>query len=318
MLAWELELPSALASSWVEDGAAYHTGGDKFQVTRRVLAQHGLLGGTIGIERDSPYLSALEQDRLATALDGCALADGSGIVKQLPRVKSPQEIAYIRAAGGTTAAGMRAAIEAATAGATDNQVAAAAHQAMIAAGSEYPCGAPIVTTGPRSGIPHTTHRRIRIEPGDPVWIELAGCYQRYNAPLMRTVFVGQPPAGARQLADASLASLDAVLATVRPGLTFNEVAVAGARALPLDDASIVFHQTSGYSIGLGFPPSWADDETLVVQHGNQTVLEPGMVFHATMGLRRNGQYGAVTSETIAVTEAGCAVLTDFSRQYFYK
>jgi Xaa-Pro dipeptidase len=202
MLAWELELPSALASSWVEDGAAYHTGGDKFQVTRRVLAQHGLLGGTIGIERDSPYLSALEQDRLATALDGCALADGSGIVKQLLRVKSPQEIAYIRAAGGTTAAG-----------------------------SEYPCGAPIVTTGPRSGIPHTTHRRIRIEPGDPVWIELAGCYQRYNAPLMRTVFVGQPPAGARQLADASLASLDAVLATVRPGLTFHEVAVAGGGEL---------------------------------------------------------------------------------------
>jgi Xaa-Pro aminopeptidase len=92
MLAWELELPSALASSWVEDGAAYHTGEDKFQITRRVLAQHGLLGGTIGIERDSPYLSALEQDRLATALDGCALADGSGIVKQLLRVKSPRRL----------------------------------------------------------------------------------------------------------------------------------------------------------------------------------------------------------------------------------
>jgi Xaa-Pro aminopeptidase len=57
---------------------------------------------------------------------------------------------------------------------------------------------------------------------------------------------------------------------------------------------------------------------LRLRAGNQTTLRPGMVFHATMGLRRDTQYGAVCSETIVVTETGCEALTDFPRQYFYK
>jgi Xaa-Pro aminopeptidase len=188
---------------------------------------------------------------------------------------------------------------------------------MIAGGSEFMCIDPIVTTGTRSGVPHTTHRRVRIEPGDPVWIELGACYQRYSAPLMRTVFVGEPSREVQALADASLAALRTVMSTVRPGITAEAVAAEGRKTLPLDDSSVVFHHTYGYSIGLGLPAEWSDDMLLRLREGNTTVLEPGMVFHATMGLRRRDRYGAVCSETIAVTDTGCEALTDFPRKYFY-
>ena len=318
MLVWELELPGVFLSSRIEDGVSYRTGEDQFEVTRQLLHQRGLLGGTVGIERDGHFLSAQDYERLIGALGRCKLADGSGIIRELLREKSPQEIAYIKEAGKISAKGMHAAIDAASAGATDNQVAAAACQALIEAGSEYMCVAPIVTTGTRSGIPHTTHQRNRIEQGDPVWIETGACCHRYSAPLMRTVFVGQPSDGAERLADASMAALEKVMSTITPGITADEIATEGAKALPLDDPSVVFHHTYGYSIGLGFPPTWADDSSLTLVKGNKTTLEPGMVFHATMGLRREGKYGAVVSETIAVTENGCEALTDFPREFFYK
>ena len=314
---WELEMPLVMFSSWIEDTTMYRTGEDPLAVLRRVLDERGLLGGTVGIECDTPYMSVDSYHKLLETFEGVEVVDGSGIIGELIRIKSPQEIAYIGRAGKLSGIAMGAAVDAAEAGATDAEVAAAGHQAAIAAGSETLAGQPIVTIGPRSGIAHTRHMRHVIEPGDPVWIELTGTYHRYSAPIMRTVFIGSPPEGAQALADASMACLEKVLATMRPGITAHEVAKAGAAELPLDDPEIGFHDTYGYSIGLGFD-GWADHPEWKIKLGDPTVLETGMVFHVTMGLRRNFKYGAVCSETATITEDGCEVLTDFPRQYFYK
>src|SRR5262249_47151841 len=78
-------------------------------------------------------------------------------------VKSPCELQYVRQAASWSTLGMHAAIDAVTEGATDNDVAAAAYHAVIRAGSEYMCYAPIVTSGRRSGVPHSTHQRVPLE-----------------------------------------------------------------------------------------------------------------------------------------------------------
>jgi Xaa-Pro dipeptidase len=135
---------------------------------------------------------------------------------------------------------------------------------------------------------------------------------------MRTVFVGEVPGDLQKLADASLASLEAVLANLGAGVPAREVAKAGAALLPLDDPTIGFHQTYGYSIGLGLPPTWSDDPSFKINMASDLDLQAGMVLHVTMGLRRIGKYGAVCSETVAITGDGCEVLTSFPRQYFYK
>ena len=43
-----------------------------------------------------------------------------------------------------------------------------------------------------------------------------------------------------------------------------------------------------------------------------------MVFHVVPALRENGEYGVGTSETVAVTESGHEVITDFSRELFVR
>src|SRR5579859_7674026 len=52
IVVWELEEPGVVTTSWLSSAAVYRTGQDKFGFIRGALDEHGLLGGTIGIEKD--------------------------------------------------------------------------------------------------------------------------------------------------------------------------------------------------------------------------------------------------------------------------
>ncbi len=60
---------------------------------------------------------------------------------------------------------------------TDNEVAGAAYEAIIGGGNEYMCLDPIVTMGQRSGIPRTSHRRVKMKQDDVVFMELEACIE---------------------------------------------------------------------------------------------------------------------------------------------
>lgn len=77
-----------------------------------------------------------------------------------------------------TTAGMRAAIDAAEPGKTENDIAALAASVMIARGSEFFSIDPIVNAGHRTGYFHTTFKRHPISAGDPVQLEFGGCFHR--------------------------------------------------------------------------------------------------------------------------------------------
>ena len=87
---------------------------------------------------------------------------------------------------------MQAALDAVREGVTDNTLAAVAAERLFRAGSEYCCYQPIVTVGRRSGVPHSTFHRVAMRRGDPVFLEIGACVNRYSSPLMRTAVVGPP------------------------------------------------------------------------------------------------------------------------------
>lgn len=253
------ELGGALVHTWLDDRRGYAPDRSNAQYIADTLRERKLDGAKVGVEKGSHGLPAGTYEGLVAALPKAGFIDGSSIVEAVKTVKSPREIEHIRAAAKTTKAGMAAAIDVAREGATDNDMAAAASEALVAAGSEYMCLSPVVTSGRRSGILHSTHKRNRLEKGDVVLLEMGGCIHRYSAPTMRTVFIGEPPAEARRMAEACLTALGNVLSTIRAGVTADEVAQAGWEDMSLVGDGFVFHGNFGYAIGAGFPPTWADD-----------------------------------------------------------
>ncbi len=306
------ELGGALIHTWLDDRRGYAPGRSEERHIADALREKGLDGGVVGLEKNSHGLPAGMYDGFVAALPKARFINASGIVESVKAVKSAREIEHIRRAARTTDAGMAAAIDAAREGATDNDMASAASQAMVAAGSEYMCVSPIVTSGRRSGILHSTHKRNRLEKGDVILLEMGGCVHRYTAPTMRTVFIGEPPDEARRMADACLAALGNVLSAIRVGVTSDEVAQAGWEGLSAAGDDFVFHGNFGYSVGAGFPPTWADGAASIMS-GIDTVLRAGMVFHHPVALRRLGRYGVAFSETSVVTEDGCETLTGSPR-----
>ena len=95
---------------------------------------------------------------------------------------------------------------------------------------------------------------------------------------------------------------------------FDAVAKKASRPNERLHKKYVWHGMFAYSVGLGFPPTWADHRYLVIQRGSNRILVPGMVFHVNTSLRDAGVCGSSCSEKVVVTDRGPEILTSLPRQ----
>lgn len=276
----------------------------------------GIQAGRIEMGNRGPVDARLAR-QLEAALPDATFIDATFLMFDLRVMKSDLEIAHLREAARITSLGMKAAIEAVTPGATENDIAAVAAQTMIENGSEFFSIDPIVNAGHRTGYFHTTFKRAPIEKPGVVQIELGACFHRYTAPQMRTVFLGEPDNMARRMIEANIATLELACENIRAGRTSHEVAVAIREGVRQLDDDIFRSGHFGYSIGLGFPPTWTDGPMYITE-GSERVLEAGMTFHTPYSWRIPKKFVVGTSETIVVTADGCEVLTDTPREVTIK
>jgi Xaa-Pro dipeptidase len=313
LLIQDFESHNALASGWLSRWDTYRIGEDYVAATGRWLDAHGLVGRSVGVDLGGHSVVSVRDYQKLSALPGVHFIDATGLVERARVIKSPAEIECHRQAGLYSALTMSACLDAVQPGVTDNHVAAAGYQAGIAAGSEYSAYPLFVTTGRRSGIPHTTFHRAVIEAGDPVFIEVGGCHLRYISPQMRVAVAGRPGALLESLAAFCVNSVNAMIETIRPGMDGMDVARRAAQELRDMPEDIVWHGDFGYSVGLGFPHTWDDTETdlgaVMIRTDTSCELKPGMVFHCSTSLRKIGVAGATCSETVLVTPGGCEILT---------
>jgi Xaa-Pro dipeptidase len=265
----------------------------------------------IGLEMDSFFLPNGRYEDIKRDLGAATLINGSGITERERAIKSPAEIAYIRAACRISDAGIAAAAAHCRAGMTENALAAQVQHEMSELGGEYP-GLPLfLSSGYRSLVAHATPTDKIIEKGENVWVELTGVVQRYAGPLFRTLFVGPPPATVSARMPILNDMLTAVMAAMRPGTTTREVNSAAVQAAGRYGMAVGVRKRAGYSVGLNFPPDWGEGHFLDLRDSGTTVLAPGMVFHVPQTLRLEGEIPLAISETVLVGEAGPEILTQF-------
>lgn len=276
-----------------------------------VLKARGWQGKRVAIDQNGWFLTINLYNRLVQEFG--ALLDATGLVEPLRRVKSPLEIAQLESSGLANDAGMRAGLAATKAGASENDIAAAIMGASIAAGSEYVGMEPFVTSGPRSGIPHTTWRRRRIEQGDVVVLETSACYNRYHVALFRTVMIGKVPQLARDMYAVCAKGLDAAIGKLRVGNTCADV--HNAVQAVIDEAGFTagYRKRTGYSMGISFAPDWGEGNILSLFRGVDTPLEPGMVFHVPITLREYNKFTVAVSETVQVTDGAPRTFSTIGR-----
>lgn len=304
----ELEASNIEHRTWVELSRCYTDTGDAIQELFSTIKDLGLEHKYVGYERNSYFFPAYQQDRFHYHMQAGKgnLLDCYGIVEEGRICKSEVEIELMRQAAKTTEAGMQAAINAVQVGATENDVAAQACAAMFRAGSDYPAVLPYVTSGPRSMIGHATWEGRTIQPGEHVFLEMAGCVRRYHTAMMRTVVLGEQSAAMQSAERTMIEALDAAHELVRPGVMVTDVDKCVRDIICQNDVGAKLITRVGYSIGIAFAPSWDEGYIMSLKQGDETVLKPGMTFHLIpwmWGVEGNKTCGI--SDTILVTDDGC-------------
>jgi Xaa-Pro aminopeptidase len=309
-----IEIPGALLSGAVEDvrGVDWLSPNDSADLLQDLIRAKGLACSRIGFEPKRPGLSIDIYERMRAGLTKVRFEDASDLVGEVRRIKSSRELDHMRRAASITRKGIEAGLAAVREGATENEIAAPAFEAMVGAGSEYFSTQPIVTAGHRTGWVHTTFKRTVVSKSDTIILEFGAAWHRYSAGIMHTAVVGPVPAQVERFAKVSNEALEQLFAAAAPGRTAHDVARDVKKAMKGLDTETYMSGMFGYSIGLGFPPTWRE-MLMFITEGNDDVLEPGMTFHSPMSLRVPGELGVGFSETWVVTESGVELLTQHDR-----
>lgn len=302
----QLEVTNFLRNTYLPEYEAYGDGQRPAELVVDALAKRGLTGKRIGIEKGGWFLPIAFYEALAAVLP--RIEDATGIVEAMRRVKSAAEIAKIEQSVRQADLGIQAGIAAVREGVSENDIVAEMMHAAIKGGAEYMGMEPLVSSGPRSGVPHATWRRRKLEAGDGVFMEMSGCYDRYHSGLMRTAWVGEPPALARELEKVVLAALDAAIGAARPGATCAAPHIAAQRIIDAAGMTERYRKRTGYSLGISFAPDWGEWQVASLHDTVDIPLEPGMCFHVVPALRDYGVFTIGISESICITETGARIL----------
>jgi ectoine hydrolase len=265
--------------------------------------------GRIGIEGEAHFFSVRGYLALADAVGAVRLTDSGQLVNWVRLVKSEFEQRQLRRAGQITEQVMAAALDAVRPGvrqcdAAAEILAAQAHGTQEL-GGDYAAIVPMMPTGRSAGVPHLTWTDRPFVRGEATTVELSGVYQRYHAPLARTVMLGDPAPQLTHVADVVGDGVAAALDAIKPGATAADVHAVFNAFLTQHD--LRKDSRVGYSIGIGYPPDWGE-RTVSLRPGDATELKPGMAFHLMAGMWMGG-WGYEMSESLLVADTGAQQLT---------
>jgi Xaa-Pro dipeptidase len=297
------------AGSLIADHAFYDDNSDPIPVLLNLVERNGFPRARVGVEKRSWYLSVDHYERLMEAWPKADFVDASTLIDQLRLIKSPMEVSYHRRAGAIAVKGMKAAMGAIAGHAPDGGVVSATIGALIEAGGEWMATWPNVRCGERTGIAHGTWQNTPIRAGDIASVELAGVFMRYHTPLHRTALLAPTTTEQREFAGAVREANAAGLQAIRPGVTAGEVYRAIRSVIVDRGYEDVPEWRLGYTVGIGFPPTWAHHLGVDITRNSPVVLEAGMVFHMHTWIRYKQMFSMGQSSTIVVTGDGYENLT---------
>jgi Xaa-Pro aminopeptidase len=161
--------------------------------------------------------------------------------------------------------------------------------------------------GRRSSWAHAVAHNIMFQAGDMLVSETAAPVWGYNAELERGMVVGEPTDEQRRLFDHVVAAQQVAFDAFRPGVSCADVDRAVLDYFDENGIRDLWRQHTGHGIGL------RNHEAPFLDVGDYTPVEAGMVFTIEPGVYQEGLGGFRHSDTVAVTEGGIEILTDYPR-----
>jgi Xaa-Pro aminopeptidase len=161
--------------------------------------------------------------------------------------------------------------------------------------------------GRNAAIPHALANNIVFQEGDVLVTGATAPVWGYLSELERTMIIGKPTDEQRRFFDHMVALQDTAFAAIQPGQPCASVDHAVHAYYDENKLWDYWKHHVGHCIGLRY------HEGPFLDRGDNTIIQPGMVFTIEPGLYVPGLGGFRHSDTIVVTEDGIELLTYYAR-----
>jgi len=279
------------------------------------------IGDRVGADHDGyPWILGYRGPALSELLGAEVVRVGALVEEQLA-VKSAAEVALIRESvtWGNLA---HALLQRYTrAGATETEVSVrASHEAttamLDAIGPIYRGQQPFLDgasagyrgqIGRGSTIPHALANNVVFQPGDVLVTGAAAPVWGYLSELERTMVLGEPTADQARFFGHMKAAQEVAFEAIRPGVRCADVDRAVHAYYEEHELMPYWRHHTGHAIGLRY------HEGPFLDTGDETIVQPGMVFTVEPGLYVPELGGFRHSDTVVVTAGGIEQLTYYPR-----
>ncbi|HEY8259078.1 MAG TPA: aminopeptidase P family protein [Gemmatimonadales bacterium] len=255
----------------------------------------GIEGGSMTV-RDAQRISGLTRARVVPTSD---------LVERLRAVKSPEEVAAIRAAADLAQDALAEILPGVRVGHSEQEIAAGLESALRRRGSQWHPFPTIVASGPRSALPHARTSGRQLAAGEWLLLDFGAQVDGYCADLTRTVVVGQrADERQRTIYELVRSAQERALGGLRAGMTGRE-----ADALARDViAGRGFGDSFGHSLGHGLGLEVHEAPRLAPT--TETPLPAGAVVTVEPGVYLAGWGGVRLEDDVHLSAAGPVRLSD--------
>lgn len=289
---------------------------------RGIIEELGLANKTIGVDNDG-YVGGYGYagPRLSDLLPKAKIKPAKTLIEEMMKIKSSEEIELIKESvkwANLANALLQKYIEP---GAAEIEISLrASYEATVAMlrifGERYrPLSSTFIGAragfrgqiGKYSALPHALAANVKIQAGDVVISEASAVVGGYISELERTMIVGHPTKEQKRYFNLMLKAQEVAFTTLRPGVKCSDVDKAVKEFFEKNGLMNYWRHHTGHAIGISI------HEAPFLDIGDDTIINPGMVFTVEPGIYVPEFAGFRHSDTVLVTEDGIEILTDYPR-----
>lgn len=233
-------------------------------------------------------------------LDFEFISDGrlDTIVNALRSVKTEREINYVRQAQSIAEDAFLHILDFIKPGMTEKHVQLELDYYMLSHGAEALSFDTIAVAGKKTSMPHGVPGENVIKSGDFVTFDFGAVVNGYHSDMTRTVALGDVSEKQREVYNTVLSAHNAVLSTVKAGVTCREADAAARNVIKSAGYAECFGHGTGHGVGIEI------HEYPFVSPRSDAVLNAGNIVTDEPGIYIPGQFGVRIEDMLLVTENG--------------
>ncbi|KKU68178.1 MAG: Aminopeptidase YpdF (MP-, MA-, MS-, AP-,NP-specific) [Parcubacteria group bacterium GW2011_GWA2_47_16] len=253
------------------------------------------------IDGSVTHFSSVE--KLKEKISGVGIINADGMLKELRRVKTPEELVTLKKAAQISCKAFEKLLPFVKEGVTEKWLAKKLSDLLFDCGADSLSFDPIVASGANAVLPHAKPTDKKLKSGELVLIDFGATYKGYVSDMTRTVAIGKISPKLQKIYEAVREAQEMGCGVARAGVPARAVDSTCRETLKKHGLEKYFSHSTGHGIGLEV------HELPHVSSGNTNLLEAGEVITCEPGVYIKDWGGVRIEDSLVVTKKGVINLT---------